>query len=364
MVILPLETRDSMAQEEAEATAARMVTINPSPREHPAAVAIITGAPKLASRKTAQLPSLPAAALTGALAATPAPWPGAQQVATAIPTTPTPTVAPAVAKVSIRPHQSSAASAASAATSALVTVTSAPNPLGALKKRYAGATGAQTTVAVFCTLGMLAALYANAVTDQQEPAWIFIAGLLILFAMANWIGVMSRSFASVEIYDRGAIIKRGDRETLLTFSEIGYVWYLEPYSGTGIPIARRFTAELLSGKRIKIDAAVYRDQYDLAEQLTTRLTASLTARLLREIRAGKQVAFGHILVDQAGVSYKRDTLPWREVQEIRINKGVLEINRRSKLPMRVHWAQVPAERAPNAFALLMVAKALRPSRLP
>jgi hypothetical protein len=175
---------------------------------------------------------------------------------------------------------------------------------------------------------------------------------------------MSRANMSAEIYDRGVIIKRGDRETMLTFNEIGYVWYLGPYSGSGIPIARRFTAELLSGKRISIDAAVYRDQYDLAEQLTTRLTAALTARILRELRAGKQVAFGRILVDQSGVTYKRDTLPWREIHDIRIDNGMLEINRRGKLLSRVHWAQVPAERAPNAFALLMVSKALRPSRMP
>ncbi|MFC4943376.1 DUF6585 family protein [Pseudonocardia sp. GCM10023141] len=95
----------------------------------------------------------------------------------------------------------------------------------------------------------------------------------------------------------------------------------------------------------------------LGDTIEREIVASRVPRALTAIADGRQLAFGGLAVDATGISAGKDTLPWREVEEIEVTDQ-LRIKRRDGW---VAWASARVADVPDVAVLLVVAETLRGS---
>jgi hypothetical protein len=235
----------------------------------------------------------------------------------------------------------------------------APGALGRLESSYQGSASGAATTAVISGMGALGAFIVG--LQPNLSGWFIAAGFCLLVCISAWVSAASRANARVELFERGAIIKKGSSSDTFQFDNVKNVWYRGRQSSSGIPVTSRFSLELNTGRRVAIEATGFRNERDLATSLFRKLSSPLTVKALADLQAGKKLSFGAIQVDRFGVSNGRETIPWSEVSEVRVNNGTITINRQGKW---LSWAQISTERTPNVLVLLMIADAIKGVRIP
>jgi hypothetical protein len=75
----------------------------------------------------------------------------------------------------------------------------------------------------------------------------------------------------------------------------------------------------------------------------------LLPHALASFHEGKSVTFGAIAVDQKGFTYGKAFLPWGEVKEVNLTRGVLAVSKEGKW---FSWCKADAASIPNLFVLL------------
>jgi hypothetical protein len=95
----------------------------------------------------------------------------------------------------------------------------------------------------------------------------------------------------------------------------------------------------------------------LAELIRTQTLQHLLPRALDALQAGNEVAFGKLRVGPAGLGRERDSLPWEQVKEIKIDDDKVTISKKGNW---LAWHTVPLGEVPNAHVFGALVQKLLP----
>lgn len=87
----------------------------------------------------------------------------------------------------------------------------------------------------------------------------------------------------------------------------------------------------------------------LGEHIQEQVTRRMLPRSLAAYNAGETQSFKNLRLDREGLTYRGKSLPWSEVEEVRIDRGALTIRAKGR---RAAWASLTASGTPNLPTLL------------
>lgn len=222
--------------------------------------------------------------------------------------------------------------------------------LGPLQETYNGAySGAAVGAAL---TGILSVVALFAVTANATDG-VICATAAFIICLSFIITAISHSGQRLYLHQGGIGLARGSAAELIRFDDVKNVWVKD--TGAQPPPSKPFRIELTSGRRLSLKPGDYRDGARLAASLTTRLRATLAARALAEMRAGRPVTIGGVRLDSATISNGAQSLPWAAVDGARARDGAIQINQHGTW---VRWSPVTAE-TPNTLALPGITSAIR-----
>jgi hypothetical protein len=114
-----------------------------------------------------------------------------------------------------------------------------------------------------------------------------------------------------------------------------------------------FGLQRCDGEVLRIYEGVnQRDVGPLADLLQAKVAAHLWPRMIMRLTAGEEVIFGPLTMNRIGVSNRRETIPWSELEAITIAEGVLQI---TKTHGWLSWPRIEAREIPNLYVFLALA---------
>ncbi|HXY94048.1 MAG TPA: DUF2510 domain-containing protein [Acidimicrobiia bacterium] len=96
------------------------------------------------------------------------------------------------------------------------------------------------------------------------------------------------------------------------------------------------------------------------EQLGRIIQGQVTPRVFNDaverVNRGEAVAFGTLRVDLQTIGNGEETLPWHDVEDVKIRQGVISVKKADKWRA---WEKVTVPSVPNVFAFLELVTAIR-----
>ncbi|MFF2552251.1 DUF6585 family protein [Nocardia sp. NPDC058058] len=167
--------------------------------------------------------------------------------------------------------------------------------------------------------------------------------------------------AQLSLFERGAVVQSGGRthvfrwETVSVIEDITRVSHRMYGSETGVSWTYRYQLTDPSGADYLItDRFVGAEQW--GPEIRRRVTAAQLPLALAAAETGKSLEFGSITLSHGAIRAHNRSVPWGEVQEIRVDKGYIAIR------VAGEWlslTKVAANAIPNVFVFLELAERLR-----
>lgn len=87
----------------------------------------------------------------------------------------------------------------------------------------------------------------------------------------------------------------------------------------------------------------------LSDTIQNEVTHRLLPQTYQKFQAGGTVEFGLLQVSQAGLGNGKETIPWAEVEEVKLNNGTITVRKAGKW---LNWSQVTVGGTPNIYVFL------------
>jgi hypothetical protein len=162
---------------------------------------------------------------------------------------------------------------------------------------------------------------------QPVPAMIAIAlaaAYLCGAAVIVWLSVVHGRV--VHLFEHGLAVRSGRTPEAFTWDDLISVTVTgDQTTRRGAP-RWRFTATCADGREIVLGADLPR-LGELAEIVTNEVMVRVVPWYLRAVSAGGTVSFGPFTVSRDGVVKDGDLLPWQYVRDVRIDNGMVVVQR-------------------------------------
>jgi hypothetical protein len=124
----------------------------------------------------------------------------------------------------------------------------------------------------------------------------------------------------------------------------------------GVRVATNYEYRLIKPDRSEVKLTEFYEKPDewgsLIQQQITRVQLPMSlARLQRR----EDLDFGPIVVNAGGITQGRKSMTWAEVQEIKVESGILHIRKAGKW---LNWSGPAFQRIPNAYLLIGVVRTM------
>lgn len=199
---------------------------------------------------------------------------------------------------------------------------------------------------------VLAGLFGFAMTSSSSSLWMSIF-VLIGIACIVWAIIDPIVHAGWRVYvcQYGVLFMKGSRPEVFRWEQVQSMWQEVTrhyrngiYTGT----THKYTVQRTDGLKV-----VFNDRFkkveDLGNSLSRAITATMLPNVLAAYNAGQQINFGPLSVSQQGVSNGREVLPWYEIKEFGVNKGIVSVRKEGKW---LNWSTIGVSKIPN-FAVFM-----------
>ena len=197
---------------------------------------------------------------------------------------------------------------------------------------------------------------------QQTTGFVFGSFLgIVLVAMMAILVIHARrsSNRSIRVYPEGLIFITlgGNGESdVFAWEQIESVrQQIVRGAVNGVPVGttHNYILRRNDGKEIRFD-----DFVTNAETLGATIQRETFPFLMRRVRAafdtGQTVSFGKLHVSQSGLSDGNETLPWKEVEEVKVAEGVIHVRKHGQW---LRWSHAPISETPNVFVFLALCHA-------
>ncbi len=210
---------------------------------------------------------------------------------------------------------------------------------------------------------LLAGLFTMVVISGQA-AGVSILLLLLLAVLCVMGGVYYLIYAplrhrSWRIYacTDGLVFLKGDQAVSCRWDQVAFVWQrVVRYYTNGVysGASFKYTVQRADGVQIII-SSLFPQASQLGDHIQREVTNRLTPQALAAVQAGQTLPFGRFHLSRAGLATPQELLPWSEVQQVSVNRGLLEIQRRGQTKGQFYGG---VDTIPNLYVFLNVSKAL------
>jgi hypothetical protein len=179
------------------------------------------------------------------------------------------------------------------------------------------------------------------------------AGLLPMGASV-WAVVQfaTRRKRRVLIYPEGLVHIRGRKTQVFRWDAIEKTWVsFQKTRRGGRSVQRIFTIQDAHGTKVQFGGDII-GIVKLGETIQEEVTKRLLPRAMETYNAGGSVQFGHLSLSQQGLSNGRETVPWSQIEEVKIDRGIITVRREGQW---LNWANVTVSGTPNVFVFLTMA---------
>lgn len=183
---------------------------------------------------------------------------------------------------------------------------------------------------------------------------------LIVGGLGLTIGVetLKERDLEVQVFTEGLIYTKRGEHTLARWDDITAVWQEKTdYKRYGMTTytVRKFTIQLRDGHEFHLDNTL--DEIEtLGQTIQNQITQRQLPQAIQSLKEGATVSFGKKLaVSTQGLSNGKETIPWNQVQSVRINQGIITIQKQGKW---FDWSSIRVANTPNVFVFVALIEAI------
>lgn len=209
---------------------------------------------------------------------------------------------------------------------------------------------------IYCILALVVSFifFAAAFTGEDSATLIIFLVVGLGFVAIGLFMILSpviRRSWRVYVCSDGFAFVRGGRVDAFRWDQIEAMWQAitRRYSyGVYVGATHKYTVRRKDGVQV-----VFNDRFAQVEDLGNALSRAITnvvfPQVLAAYNAGQTITFGSLSISLQGVSNGRETLPWSQIKEIGVNRGIISVRREGKW---LNWSTIYASRVPNFFVFL------------
>jgi len=153
----------------------------------------------------------------------------------------------------------------------------------------------------------------------------------------------------VLVFPDGLVHTRGAKTNVFRWDEIESVWEsAQKARPTSRTVYRAYTIvdhdgrkAVLTGDFVGVKA--------LGDTIQREVSERLLPHALEAFEAGETVRFGKLSLSNEGLSNGRETVPWDQVEEVKLERGTITVRKEGKW---LSWANVTVGGTPNVFVFL------------
>jgi hypothetical protein len=164
-------------------------------------------------------------------------------------------------------------------------------------------------------------------------------------------GAWLRRDLCVQVFADGLTRTQRGKTDVIPWDDVTAFWYSVTHhqqSGRTASTAHVYTVQRGDERKF-----VFKDTLANVEKLGQTIRNETVRRLLpraiEDMNAGQTVPFGKLAISKEGITRGTETVPWDEVTNVRLSKGVVYVEREGK---RANWATVTVAETPNVFVLI------------
>jgi hypothetical protein len=177
------------------------------------------------------------------------------------------------------------------------------------------------------------------------PPGIVLVGVGV-WAFTQW--RLKRNLRAL-VFPDGLVHIRGTKTNVFRWDEIESVWQsAQKARPTSRAVYRAYTIADRNGRK-----AVFTSDFVGVQALGDTIQREVSERLLphalEAFEAGETVRFGKLSLSQEGLSNDRETIPWDQVEEVKLERGIITVRKEGKW---LSWANVTVGGTPNVLVFL------------
>lgn len=233
--------------------------------------------------------------------------------------------------------------------------------LGAFCKTYRATLARTITVIII----FLLAAGGFAVGDSLAHDLNIGARLLFLLLILLWVvasvyllfQVIQAARRRIYRFQQGLVIEQGKQIHILSWRDIQVWQRITRRSSNGIYAGTTYlyTVRRVDGYRIELGSLV-KQIAELGEAMTTGVTQAQVPLAFSAVQTGQTLTFGPFSVNQQGIGFKREFLPWQQMQDIVVSQGIVTVK---KAESRSRPWQALVSAIPNIRVFLVLVEEMR-----
>ena len=188
--------------------------------------------------------------------------------------------------------------------------------------------------------------------DPNAPSWLrpyWVPGGIFLLVTGGAVINGLREY-QVEIHEQGFVYSTVFETVNVHWEDVSAVWQAKrARQRNGPTTSATYTILLKNKKKLVLDNERFKNAEGLGDTIQKEVTRRLMPKYIELLRSGGTAKFGKLSISQQGISNGKETIPWSQVQAVRINNGIININKEGKW---LGWANVMAYEIPNLFIFL------------
>jgi hypothetical protein len=166
--------------------------------------------------------------------------------------------------------------------------------------------------------------------DDKLTVPVIIAFVMLLLGLAAGWSAYGNWSKSVAVYDRGFAVR--DRKGI-------QLWRWEDIVSLTAVVTRHYTSGVYTGtthvyrlydhqnQRLVLSDMYFKVE-DLAKIIQDSIFPILYDQAAQQYNAGQELVFGPVAISQAGIQIGKKTVPWTEVQQVSIQRGILKVSKK------------------------------------
>ena len=177
------------------------------------------------------------------------------------------------------------------------------------------------------------------------PPGLACVGIAV-WAVTQW---LRKRNLRVLVFPDGLAYVRGRKTDVFRWDGVESVWQsFQKARPTARAVYHFYTLRDADGRK-----AVFKDDLvgikALGDTIQQEVSARLLPRAVEAFEAGEVIHFGKLGVSKQGLSNGRETVPWEQVEEVKVERGVIVVR---KAGQWLRWANVTVGGTPNVFVFL------------
>jgi len=154
----------------------------------------------------------------------------------------------------------------------------------------------------------------------------------------------------VLVFPQGLSYTNRGQTEIIRWDEVDTVWQdITRNTDTGVT-THVYTVERSDGARFTFKDTLV-DVGELGHTIQQESTRCILPRVIEAYNAGETIPFGKISISKDGITKGKETLPWDQIEGVRLSQGVISIEKEGKW---LKWSSFRASETPNIFVLAAV----------